>query len=397
MTFIDQRGSPDMLKASADRALSAGDPAGAIPLFEQAAAAAPDRLDIWLGLAASRRAVGDSERSLQAIDRALNVDPRCYPALLMKGSLLESLGQPKAAATIYADALSIAPDEGGMPGPMQRATVHARELRDRYQAELVDVLRSAAGFGAGGPTTSERRRIETFIDFMTGRRKIYHSEPPRFYYPGLPSIEFFERDEFPWLADLEGRTQDIRAEAMAVWTEGSSELRPYVQYPESMPLDQWVELNHSLEWSVYDLLKDGEAIPDHCAQCPKTMAALEGLGQPKVPGRSPTALFSILRPRTRIPPHNGVTNTRLLVHLPLVIPEDCGFRVGGETRAWRVGEALVFDDTIEHEAWNGSDKPRAVMICDIWNPRVPMADREVIAALMAELDRFNGAASFEVR
>jgi len=60
------------------------------------------------------------------------------------------------------------------------------------------------------------------------------------------------------------------------------------------------------------------------------------------------------------------------------VPPGCGFRVGGETREWRVGQALAFDDTIEHEAWNNSDQLRAVLILDVWNPHITEAERELI-------------------
>ena len=85
-------------------------------------------------------------------------------------------------------------------------------------------------------------------------------------------------------------------------------------------------------------------------------------------------------PRTHIPPHTGVTNTRLTVHLPLIVPPNCGFRVGSETREWVPGKAWVFDDTIEHEAWNRSDAPRAVLIFDIWNPILTAAERDLVRA-----------------
>jgi aspartyl/asparaginyl beta-hydroxylase (cupin superfamily) len=89
-------------------------------------------------------------------------------------------------------------------------------------------------------------------------------------------------------------------------------------------------------------------------------------------------MFSILEPRTRIPPHTGTSNVRLTVHLPLVVPPGCGFRVGAETREWREGEAWAFDDTIEHEAWNDSDQPRAILIIDAWNPLLTEAEREFV-------------------
>ena len=98
--------------------------------------------------------------------------------------------------------------------------------------------------------------------------------------------------------------------------------------------------------------------------------------QNRVPGKAPTAFFSILRPHAHIPPHTGVTNTRAIIHLPLVIPEGCWLRVGGETRHWVEGEAFAFDDTIEHEALNPTDKMRIVLIFDVWNPHLTQRERD---------------------
>ena len=101
-------------------------------------------------------------------------------------------------------------------------------------------------------------------------------------------------------------------------------------------------------------------------------------------------MFSILDAHTRIPPHVGVNNARLIAHLPLIVPPGCGFRVGAETRQWEPGKAFVFDDTIEHEAWNTSDQPRAVLILDIWNPYLSPAERDMVSALTAGVGEFYG-------
>lgn len=130
----------------------------------------------------------------------------------------------------------------------------------------------------------------------------------------------------------------------------------------------------------------GEPQPAALARCPATRDALEAIPRAELPGRCPNAFFSILQPRTRIPPHGGVSNTRLTVHLPLIVPNGCGFRVGGETREWRIGEAFVFDDTIEHEAWNDSDHPRAVLIFDVWNPYLTALERRMLQTLYVATD-----------
>ncbi|MGH8204373.1 MAG: aspartyl/asparaginyl beta-hydroxylase domain-containing protein, partial [Steroidobacteraceae bacterium] len=141
----------------------------------------------------------------------------------------------------------------------------------------------------------------------------------------------------------------------------------------------------------FHFYEKGLAIEERCARAPATMAAILRLPQAEVDLRSPTAMFSVLKPKTRIPPHTGIANFRLVVHLPLVLPAGCGFRVGGETREWRMGEAWVFDDTIEHEAWNDSDETRIILICDVWSPRLSPEERSAIRSVIAATDAFRGA------
>jgi aspartate beta-hydroxylase len=381
-----ERQNAETLKAAADRAMVGGDPATARGLLRQAVALAPQRLDLWLGLAACERALGDQNAALGAAEAALKVDPRSFPALLMRASLLERMGAPHGAGAAYGVALTQAPPDAQMPSAMRSATAHAREVHARYEQALAETLRGGLGARAG----PVGRRLEAFIDRLAGRRRVYHSEPIQFTYPGLPEIEFWDREEFPWLADLEAATNDIQAELAGVLAEDEAGLEPYVKYPDGIPLDQWAELNRSPRWSAYHLWSGGRQVADHCRRCPKTMAAVGLIPTPQVQGRSPAAMFSVLKPRTRIPPHTGVANTRLVLHLPLVVPEGCGFRVGAETRPWKVGEAWVFDDTIEHEAWNDSDSLRTILICDVWNPRLSDEERDLIAQVMAAMDAFSG-------
>src|SRR3546814_15439467 len=97
-------------------------------------------------------------------------------------------------------------------------------------------------------------------------------------------------------------------------------------------------------------------------------------------------MFSLLAPGKHIPPHTGVANTRLVCHLPLIVPDGCWFRVGAETREWKRGAAWVFDDTIEHEAANDSNALRVILIVDCWHPGLSPLEREAVAAAMAASD-----------
>ncbi len=171
----------------------------------------------------------------------------------------------------------------------------------------------------------------------------------------------------------------MQEEILGLWAENAEEgFRPYVIHPPGVPLGQWAELNHSPRWSAWFFWENGVRNDANCARCPKTTAVLDTLPLLDIPSKGPTAMFSILEPHTRIPPHTGTSNTRTTIHLPLVVPPGCGFRVGAETREWHEGEAWAFDDTIEHEAWNDSDRPRAILIIDSWNPLLTEAEREVV-------------------
>ena len=155
-------------------------------------------------------------------------------------------------------------------------------------------------------------------------------------------------------------------------------LRPYVRMEPGTPENDWTALDHSLDWGACFLWEYGLRNEAVTRRCPKTAALIERLPLAPIPGRAPNVFFSILQPGKRIPPHTGVTNTRAIVHLALDVPPGCGFRVGNETREWVEGTAFAFDDTIEHEAWNTSDRPRAVLILDSWNPHLSERERMAI-------------------
>lgn len=346
----------------------------------------PTLLSAWLNLAALQRVAGDLPGAMASVEGALKLDPLSFLALLMRGSLLDAQGKIREAAGAYGNALMQMPPADRLDEATRRAVARAREVNERFAAELGDwldrTIRPEIRQGAGAST----QRMNGFLDHLSGRRRPYHQKPTNFFYPGLPSIEFWARDYFPWLEMLESATGDIRGELLAV--ANSASLEPYMQRSATEPVQQWGDLNHSLRWSAYHFALMGKKYDEHRRECPKTAAILDQLPLPSIPERSPAALFSILQPKTHIPPHNGAGNIRLLCHLPLVLPPGCGFRCGNETREWKMGEAFVFDDTIEHEAWNNSDQMRAVLIFDVWNPLLAPEERDFISRALTGLDGF---------
>ena len=65
-------------------------------------------------------------------------------------------------------------------------------------------------------------------------------------------------------------------------------------------------------------------------------------------------------------------------------------RVGYETREWKIGEVLILDDTIEHEAVNDSDELRVVLIFDVWNPLLAPEERDMVRAMTAAARAYRG-------
>jgi aspartyl/asparaginyl beta-hydroxylase (cupin superfamily) len=159
--------------------------------------------------------------------------------------------------------------------------------------------------------------------------------------------------------------------------------RPYIDAPAGAPLNQWKDLNKSPNWSTLFFWKEGERCEHICNDYPVTAAACEEAPLAIIATHAPTVMYSCLAGGARIPPHTGATNVRLVLHLPLIVPPKCGYRVGHVTREWKVGVPWIFDDTIEHEAWNDSDQLRVVLIFDVWNPLLSDAERELVTALLS--------------
>jgi aspartyl/asparaginyl beta-hydroxylase (cupin superfamily) len=373
----------------ADQAIAGRDFGGAASLLERAAALSPEDFSLWMRIAAIRRGTGHPALALEAIHKALAIDPRDFTALLMRASLLQKLGDP-GAGEAWGHALAQKP---GDKLPTQLLTVVA-EAEQRYSAwQVAQEARMKAAMAAAEVRADddERRRMERFRGNTLRRTKPYHSNPTDFFYPELTEREFHPRRLFPWIEKIEAATDVVVSELRAVMAAERAELVPYVQYDEHVPMDQWRPLNHNPDWTAIHLLLRGERIEANACHCPQTLAFLAELPQPQIPGASPNAMFSLLAPNTVIPPHVGVNNARLVCHLPLIVPDGCWFRVGAETRHWRRGELFVFDDTIEHEAMNPSDELRVVLIFDVWHPDLTLIEQEAVAALIGTRQTGGGA------
>ncbi len=365
---------PAILNSLGVLALEQGDCTTAIARHRAAAQADPQAPVLWVNLAKAQRMAGDDVGERASLDAALAIDALMLPALVRKAELHERLGEIGAALRLWQGVIAIAPAHSD---GLDALLVHAHAYVAAQTARIAAIIDTGLA-EARAQTRESLRRFDACVNFSTGRRKVYVNECAGTYFPFLPADEFFERSHFPWLPTLEAQTAAIRRELAALLASGAPGFAPYVNMAPGVPDNKWTPLDGSAAWDAYYLWHYGKPVADAHRRCPATIAALAAVPQLHVPGRCPNAFFSILRPGARIPPHTGVTNIRAIVHLPLIVPQGCGFRVGGETRAWREGEAFAFDDTIEHEAWNESDQLRAVLILDVWNPHITMAERALL-------------------
>jgi aspartate beta-hydroxylase len=378
--------APEALLRDIQQALGRRDGAAALHLIDEALGQAPGDIDLRLQKAMALRLQGDLKGALAALDAALDLEPYHFVALLSKAAVVERLSGPRKAWQIYRNALKILPDP--LPSTLQPAVDRARQVVEETTDALAAFLEDRSAPARARMDRTAGARFDEGLQIYAGRTRNYPSEGILLTYPRLPAIPFFDRELFPWFPELEAATDMIRGELEGVLATMDADFAPYINVPPGAPVNQWEELNQSRLWSSLFLWKDGERQEEPCRRCPGTAALLDRLPLARQPGFAPTVIFSALEARTRIPAHTGSTNARLLVHLPLILPGPARFRVGNETRSWRMGEAWAFDDTIDHEAWNDADALRVIMILDIWNPLLTEDEREAITALMNARNAF---------
>jgi aspartyl/asparaginyl beta-hydroxylase (cupin superfamily) len=372
------------------QALRQGDHAQAKAAFERAVAADPEALPLWINLAHAHRLLGDRAAERVALDRALALDQGDFTACLRMAQLVQANGDDFAAMQMWSRVLHLAGSIGEV-NPQIHAQIAAGKVwfTDR-QAQLSSRIDANLGDLAAAQSATETRRAKAFRDHAMGRRTIYHNQCAGLHYPFLPADEYFDRELFPWLDTLEAAAPVIRDEFKALIADPAGLARPYVQMESGTPPNKWSDLDHSDRWTACFLWEYGRPHQAALDRCPQTAQVLQSLPLGAVPGRMPNAFFSVLHAHSHIPPHTGVTNTRAIIHLALEVPPGCSFRVGGETRDWVEGKAFAFDDTIEHEAWNDSDSPRAVLIVDCWNPHLSEYERENVIQYFRAIDVAGG-------
>lgn len=307
-------------------------------------------------------------------------------ALLDDGDRLAASGDPRGAVTFYQAALRIGQASGAPDAAtLERLRAAQSFLQQRMEDFQEDLDRALDGIE--GEDAIARTRLTHAMDLLKGQREIVPQQPSVLYYPYLAQRQFFEREEFDWVPELEAAAPAIRDELTAL-IDSDADFRPYVEDAPNRPAHDFHGLTNNRDWSALYLWRDARPVEANAARCPRTMAALDRVPLSHIGTRTPQVLFSRLEPGAHIPPHGGMLNCRLICHLPLIVPDGCWLRVGNETREWEEGKLLIFDDSIEHEARNPSGELRVILLFDIWRPELSEAERRGISSIFHAIDQY---------
>ncbi len=365
------------LIAQADQAMARGDVREAASLLEVAAQRGRDSTTL-LRLATVRRSLGDLAGALQAATAAVELSPRNFLMCLLLGSLREATGAVHAAQRAYRSACDHVPLDLSFQPAMAKQLEWARRRVDAAEQWMKRVLEWDPADAAYDLSREQEQRIRGFRSNILENVQSGPIAPPVFMVPGIKPRRYFDPAAFAGVSDLELATDEIRSEFLALAQTKSDAFSSRLKGLHSVERDG----SRPGSWSMIPLMKNGAVVEELASRCPRTMQLAQKLDLPNLGLISPSLYFSVLEPDSRIAPHTGITNARLIAHLPLMVPDNCGFRVGGETRRWKVGKAMVFDDMTDHEAWNDSDRIRVVLIADLWRPELSNPERVAVSDLM---------------
>ena len=374
-------------------AMQAGNPLLAFGHLDIATRVNPDNAALWRSLGLAHSALGQWPEAQAALQRCLQLAPKMHAARLHLGKTLEQQGQHSEAMKAYLQALSEAQrdglwlDEASTPPWLMDDIQHAVEIANLGRHELYEALMQPLldRFGA-----DDLRRVDLCVKGILGFEQLHAPNPkqkPTFmYFPGLPDSPVFERSLFPWFERLESLYADIRAEAEKV-VDAQNGLSPFLNLGEKDRAGDYLGGTQP-HWDAYFFYRHGEKYTEQHAACPKTASALESLPLVRIAEHAPEICFSVLTAGTHILPHYGTTNTRSVVHLPLIVPDGCALKVLDRVIPGKAGECFAFDDTYLHEAWNRGTGTRVILLMDTWNPHLSEVEKLALAEVVAQTGRF---------
>lgn len=377
-------------------ALRAGDVRGAHEILAKAVSEHPGDAVTRHHYGIASMAAGDAAAAAEAQHEAVRLAPEFYVARLHLAQALERNARPFDALVQYTRAMRDAQSRNrwlnsqstpeGIRPLVQHAVQQVRGGRRQLFSSLWEPLAQEHGAKA---LTRVDQCLRIYLGEEAPRYPDERQRPTFLFFPGLPATPYLDPRLFPWVDELEARFPAIRTELLQ--RMASDQGRERVFGSDALERENLRGAEIPPSWNGYYFYRHGERREDNCASCPATAAALGSLPLARVREHAPEVLFSVFTPGTHLLPHRGVTNTRVVGHLALIVPPDCALSVAGDPYAWQEGRCVVFDDTYEHEAWNRSDRIRVVLIFDLWNPHLTEIERVAVKRLVEAIGDFRAA------
>lgn len=363
--------------------------------LQQAVALEPGHAELNLRLAEALARQDQFEAAVQVLQRFLRLTPGHAVAWLTLAQTLDAAGQEDAATRAGWQAIQAAQAKGqwvsaettppAWHGLVRSWLARVDGVRRQWLTEVLDTQIQAHG----------RAEMARFADcvhhYLGDAPQLGPSDPqqrPKFlYFPGLPGGPYHDPALQPWSAQLVDAVAALRTQALALLAEDAGAFEDFLGL--SADADKTGYIGGQGErpaWDAFFFYRHGRRYDANHARAPGASALLDSIELCRVPGQAPEVCFSVLAPGSHILPHHGTTNTRLVYHLPLVVPGDCALNlIGHGEHAWQEGRPMMFDDTYQHEAWNRSSRTRIVLLMDCWNPHLTPAERAAVLALVGRV------------
>jgi len=375
-------------------AMQAGRPQQAFEHLQIATRVNPANAALWRSLGLTHVALEQWPEAQEVLERCLKLSPKMHAARLHLGKVLERQGKQNEAVKTYLAALSQAQreglwlDESTTPPWLMKDIRHASDIANHGRLELYENLMQALTERFG---KDDLQRVDVCVKGVLGFENLKDPDkkqkPTFMYFPGLPDTPVFNRKLFPWFDQLENNFEAIRDEAEKILNEQDA-LSPFLSLNDKDKVSDYLG-GQQPHWDAYFFYRHGEKFGPHHEACPNTSAALESLPLVRISEHAPEICFSMLTAGTHILPHYGTSNIRSVVHLPLIVPENCALKVENELVLTKAGECFAFDDTFLHEAWNRGSGTRAILLMDAWNPHLTETERLCLTELVKLIGDFN--------
>lgn len=325
-------------------------------------------------------------------DQQLASERFALKALVAKADHRFRSGDHRGAAAYYNFAVkraSAVPGDVRAAQDMHRAKTMVEWLAGQFRHHILSSLEDQ-----GLPDSNWPDRFRTAVQILLGDRQRdlvterFPQIPRRFFYPGLPYVDFVDPAIFPWREAVEGQFDVMREEAARLLT-AAEDFEPYLTQASGRPQGDVHALVDDPKWSTLYLWSNGQPVESNVARCPAIFKTImDNVPLCHIGSSVPAVLLSLLKPGAHIPPHSGMMNIRYICHLPLIVPPKCRLRVGERVTEWHEGRLLAFDDTVEHEAHNGSTMDRLVLIFDVWNPSLTEEEKKLVRALIETVESY---------